>query len=79
MTEEFTFAPTPARSAAESSTVEITAPATGSSGTTRTVPAGGWYPGNRPGSGGGIPGFTSRTWAARFHYPYRKPQPSGRP
>lgn len=37
------------------------------------------YPGNRPGSGGGIPGFTSRMWAARFLYRYRKPEPSGRP
>ncbi|MFJ4648154.1 hypothetical protein ACIP6Q_32130 [Streptomyces bobili] len=37
------------------------------------------FPGNRPGSGGGIPGFTSRTWAARFLYRYRKPEPSGRP
>ncbi|WP_455362333.1 hypothetical protein [Streptomyces sp. SYSU K21746] len=37
------------------------------------------YPGNRPGSGGGIPGFTSRMWASRFLYRYRKPQPSGRP
>ncbi|WP_225079786.1 hypothetical protein [Streptomyces sp. CoT10] len=36
------------------------------------------YPGKRPGSGGGIPGFTSREWAARFLYRYRKPQPSGR-
>ncbi|OIJ93235.1 hypothetical protein BIV25_25985 [Streptomyces sp. MUSC 14] len=37
------------------------------------------YPGNAPGSGGGIPGFASRTWAARFLYRYRKPQPSDRP
>ncbi|GAA2917587.1 hypothetical protein GCM10010478_16790 [Streptomyces erythrogriseus] len=36
------------------------------------------YPGNHPGSGGGIPGFASRKWAARFLYRYRKPQPSGR-
>ncbi|MFJ3311114.1 hypothetical protein ACIPSA_51020 [Streptomyces sp. NPDC086549] len=36
------------------------------------------YPGHRPGSGGGIPGFASREWAARFLYRYRKPQPSGR-
>ncbi len=36
------------------------------------------YPGNRPGSGGGIPEFASRKWAARFLYRYRKPQPSGR-
>ncbi|WP_328743714.1 hypothetical protein OHT57_47030 [Streptomyces sp. NBC_00285] len=36
------------------------------------------FPGNRPGSGG-IPGFTSRTWAARFLYRYCKPEPSGRP
>ncbi|MBJ6628724.1 hypothetical protein [Streptomyces sp. I4(2020)] len=36
------------------------------------------YPGDRPGSGGGIPGFASREWAARFLYRYRKPQPSGR-
>lgn len=36
------------------------------------------YPGNRPGSGGGIPGFASREWAARFLYRYRKPQLSGR-
>ncbi|MFF8848278.1 hypothetical protein ACF08N_37450 [Streptomyces sp. NPDC015127] len=36
------------------------------------------YPGDRPGSGGGIPGFASRGWAARFLYRYRKPQPSGR-
>ncbi len=35
-------------------------------------------PGNRPGIGGGIPGFASRDWAARFLYRYRKPQPSGR-
>ncbi|MFE6098284.1 hypothetical protein ACFQ7M_41010 [Streptomyces massasporeus] len=37
------------------------------------------HPGNRPGSGGGIPGFTSREWAARFLYRYRKPEPSRRP
>ncbi|MGW1290955.1 hypothetical protein ACWD4N_47290 [Streptomyces sp. NPDC002586] len=36
------------------------------------------FPGNRPGSGGGIPGFASRTWAARFLYRYRRPEPSGR-
>ncbi|MDQ0491268.1 hypothetical protein QO019_006165 [Streptomyces thermodiastaticus] len=36
------------------------------------------YPGNRPSSGGGIPEFASRKWAARFLYRYRKPQPSGR-
>ncbi|MGW7410186.1 hypothetical protein ACWGI9_42045 [Streptomyces sp. NPDC054833] len=35
------------------------------------------YPGDRPGSGG-VPGFASREWAARFLYRYRKPQPSGR-
>lgn len=31
----------------------------------------GWaaeYPGNQPGSGGGVPGFASRTWAAHFLY-----------
>jgi hypothetical protein len=39
---------------------------------------GGRVPRNRPGSGG-IPGFTSRTWAARFLYRYRKPEPSRRP
>ncbi|MBT1098170.1 hypothetical protein [Streptomyces sp. Tu102] len=37
------------------------------------------YPGSHPGSGGGIPGFTSREWAARFLRYYRKPEPSGRP
>ncbi|MET7693836.1 hypothetical protein ABZT06_38715 [Streptomyces sp. NPDC005483] len=37
------------------------------------------YPGNHPGSGGGIPGFASREWAARFLYRYRKPESSGRP
>ncbi|MEU6511055.1 hypothetical protein [Streptomyces sp. NPDC046942] len=37
------------------------------------------YPGDYPGSGGGIPGFASRTWAARFLHRYHKPQPSGRP
>lgn len=36
------------------------------------------YPGDHPGSGGGIPGFASREWAARFLYRYRKPQPSAR-
>ncbi|MGX1915979.1 hypothetical protein ACWIID_45460 [Streptomyces phaeochromogenes] len=36
------------------------------------------YPGNHPGNGGGIPGFTSREWAARFLYRYHKPQSSGR-
>ncbi|WP_419664777.1 hypothetical protein [Streptomyces sp. 2-1] len=36
------------------------------------------YPGNHPGSGCGISGFTSRERAARFLYRYHKPQPSGR-
>ncbi|MEV7952969.1 hypothetical protein [Streptomyces sp. NPDC088141] len=36
------------------------------------------YPGNRPGSGGGIPGFGSRKWAALFLYRYNKPESSGR-
>ena len=36
------------------------------------------YPGNKPGNGGGIPGFASREWAARFLYRYNKPESSGR-
>ncbi|MFF8932245.1 hypothetical protein ACF1AO_33835 [Streptomyces longwoodensis] len=37
------------------------------------------FPGSLPGSGGGVPGFASREWAARFLYRYRRPEPSGRP
>ncbi|WP_371647769.1 MULTISPECIES: hypothetical protein [unclassified Streptomyces] len=37
------------------------------------------YPASHPGNGGGIPGFASREWAARFLYRYHKPRPSGRP
>ncbi|MGW5657186.1 hypothetical protein [Streptomyces humi] len=36
------------------------------------------YPGHRPGSGGGIPGFATKDWAARFLYRYDEPQPSER-
>lgn len=31
------------------------------------------FPGNKPGYGGGVPGFATRTWAARFLHRYNKP------
>lgn len=36
------------------------------------------FPGDHPGSGGGVPGFASRTWAAQFLHRYNKPVETGR-
>lgn len=37
------------------------------------------FPGHKPGSGGGVPGLATKTWAGRFLYRYRKPAKTGRP
>ncbi|PNE43395.1 hypothetical protein [Streptomyces noursei] len=31
------------------------------------------YPGDKPGNGGGVPGFATREWAGFFLYRYNKP------